>query len=202
MLIVGSILLIKHQHFMPKRLLTSDRQYCLEVIDLKIRAELDFLTLGRELEKIYRERKWESGWGSFEEYLVDMRMSLSTASKLRRIWSLFIEQHRVEPMRLAAVGGWSVVAEVLPRIRESKDVERYVCILENHPTKTDLRRTLHEESSGVDMQKCRHANVYYLRICEDCNLKERVYLEGDLLDGKKVAVCNTEVDNSCLHTHQ
>lgn len=178
---------------MTRQLVTSDRKYCLEVIELKNQTECDFIILGRELSRIHREGKWRSGWGSYEEYLAEMKMAPSTASKLERIWTMIIEAGKIEPLRLAKAGGWSVVAQVLPQIKKTGEVERYVSMIEMYPTKTDLRRTLEEEASGKDMMRCRHENCYYLRICEDCNLRERVYPDTN---GQFLA----EVDNSSLHT--
>lgn len=169
---------------MPKKLLSNDRQYCLEVIELKQRTECDFIILGRELDRIKREEKWRAGWSSWEEYLVDMRLAPSSAYQIISIWKKLVEMGGIEPLRIAKAGGWTVVAKILPKVKEKDDAEKYISLVEAHPTRTALAQTLEEEERGSDMAKCRHEDVYYLRICRDCGLREQVFV-----DGQKVADC-------------
>jgi hypothetical protein len=140
--------------------------------------EVEFLEVGRRLTRISRERLWQAGgWDSWEEYCADLRMSPTSASKLARIYRLLIEEWRMSPAKLAEAGGWTVIAEFLPAVKDRRGAEHWLELACRMP-RIDLRRTIHEETAGTDMLRCPHENCYYLKICRDCGLRVVEYEEN------------------------
>lgn len=158
--------------------------FCTDTIELKERAEIEFLELGRRLCEISRGRLWRGGWDSWEEYLHELRMSQGTASKLMRIYQLLVERHGFSPANIASAGGWTVVAEVLPAMKEKHEAERWMD-LARRLSRTDLRRTFHEETKETNMLTCRHTDTYLLRICNECGLKMKVFEDELQADQEK-----------------
>lgn len=157
--------------------------FCLETIELKEKLELDFLELGRRLVEIYSRGLWEGMYSSYEEFLFDARVSRATDSKLRRIYCLMVREYRFSPAKIAKAGGWTMIAEVLPAIKNKESAEKWLD-LASRLERVDLRRTFKEEQTGVDMMTCRHVDSYVIRICRECGLRTQE-LEGKLLENEK-----------------
>lgn len=146
--------------------------YCVETLELKRNLEIGFLDLGRRLKDIAKGKLWAGKWDSWEEYLADLQISPASASKLVRIYSLLIEEHGFDPRQIAAAGGWTVVAEILPEIKDRREAEEWLH-LAGSLSRVDLRRTLTERRKGSNMLTCRHEHTFLLRICPDCGLRTR-----------------------------
>lgn len=151
---------------------TDRRKFCLDTIFVKQGAEMRFLEVGGRLLQIYLEKMWKVGWDSFEDYIHEMQMSRSTANKLMNIYRRFVIEFRIPHSKLAEAGGWSVLAEVLPVVKNKKDADDWIW-KSKELSKTDIRREIQEAKSGVMMAECKHKDTYTLVCCNDCGIRMR-----------------------------
>jgi hypothetical protein len=151
------------------------KEYCEETIRLKENIEMSFLELGERLMRIRDERLYENNWEAFEDFLMEVKISNGTASKLINIYQRFVLEYKIPLKKLASAGGWSVVAECLPLIK-SKDEALEWLEKAGFMTQTDIRREMKEAKTGIMMKDCDHDWEYIsFRTCSKCSLKERVY---------------------------
>jgi hypothetical protein len=145
-------------------------QYCKDALDFKTDIEWRFIGLGERLFRIKQERLFEAGWTSWEEFEMELKMSPATVSKLLRIYEIFVLKHNFTPKQIASAGGWSVVAELLPAIAPDAPRSRLKELLgiAEEQSRPDLRRTLLEAKTGIDMRKCTHKDYYVIKICRGC----------------------------------
>lgn len=152
---------------------TKNHRFCLETMDFKQRIEIDFLQLGERLYRIREGRIYEPFWSDFDEFLMEMKISDSTASRLIGIWHKFVFQFKIATSQIAKAGGWSVVAEIMPACEDKRLAVHWLAKAQNLSV-TDLRRELRESKSGIDMRDCDH-DFYLLRCCRKCHVKESVH---------------------------
>lgn len=148
--------------------------FCQDTIKLRQKLEIGFLELGGRLHEIKEKQLYLNSWECFEDYLVELKMSQPTASRLINIFKVFVLQYRFEHLQLAQVGGWSLLAEILPFATSKAEAEVWVskaALL----SQTDLRRELKEAKTGLSMADCKHKDCYQISICSDCGLRTRVY---------------------------
>lgn len=143
---------------------------CQDAIELKKDIEVDFWTLGKMLFEIKEGKLWVAGWDSWEEYCMEFKFANSdaTISKLTRLHSVLVLEHKIPPARLAEAGGWSSLAEVLPMIKDDTSTKKVNELLEiaiKQPRK-HLRTTIREMKRG---EPCKHKKkrLLLLDICED-----------------------------------
>lgn len=153
-------------------------RFCEETIKTKYALEASFLALAQRLKRIKEEMLYEDQWADFGAFLMELKMSETMANRLIQIYEVFVVQFKCAPARLGEAGGWSSLADILPVVKSKKDADLWLDKAINL-TRTDLRRELKEEKTGKPMASCKHRSVYYLRICEDCGLRERVYINDD-----------------------
>lgn len=124
-----------------------------------------------------REKKmYQNQWETFSEYVEEMRMSESSASKIISIYEKFVVQYQFEPQRIIEAGGWSQVAEILPMVKNKEDAEVW---LEKSSmlTRKDLRDEMTEAKTGKSQITCPHTETYTVKICKECNVRIKVYEE-------------------------
>lgn len=155
---------------------TKKHQFCNEALKLKQEIEVDYLALGAMLMKIQDERLWEAGWESWDEYTMELKMSQGAVSRIINIYKVFVLQYEVPEKTLALAGGWSVVAEYLPMVKEdTKKAEVANWFSDaSEMTRQDIRRTITEARKGIDMTKCKHTDYYILKICRNCGNRETI----------------------------
>lgn len=147
---------------------------CKSALLLKRDIEVSFLQLGELLYKIKTGNLFEAGWESWEEYEMEFRMPPSTISRLIRIYEVFRLRYSFPQAELADIG-WSGLAEILPVLppetprARAEELMGQVAV----QSRTDLRRTIKEAKTGIDMSKCKHKDTYTLRICRDCGERIR-----------------------------
>jgi hypothetical protein len=157
--------------------LTIKKEYCEETIRLKENIEVAFLDLGERLMRIRDERLYENNWDAFEDFLMEVKISSGTASKLINIYQRFVLEYKISTKKIALAGGWSIVAECLPLVK-TKDEALEWLEKAGFMTQTDIRREMKEAKTGIMMKDCEHDWTYIkFRTCEKCSLKERVYEE-------------------------
>lgn len=147
----------------------KQHEFCLEALDLKKNIECDFIELGMLLSKIKEFRYYEAGWSSWEEYVMELKMSEASISRLVRIYEVFILRFKFAPAQLAPIG-WANVAELLPQIKETtprNDVQGWLGEMVNLP-RQDVRRAIIERKTGISMADCKHKDTYTIKICRGC----------------------------------
>lgn len=149
----------------------ANNDYCKDTMKLKTSIEVSFLELGKRLRVIRDERKFEPEWEAFDDYLMEMRITKGTASKLINIYERFVLEYKIPVPRLAAVG-WSPLSEILPVVRTKKDAEHWIHVASENPLR-ELRDEIREKKTGVEQSKCEHKGGWItIRICKVCKLKE------------------------------
>jgi hypothetical protein len=159
------------------KIIKGRTSFCTETIELKLKLETDFLELGRRLIEIKMKRLYEGGWDSWSDFLDDMKIDDGVASKLMKIYGVFVNGCGFSPARIAKAGGWSRISEVLPLIKTYEDARRLFDMVTVMRNRTDIRRTVHEERTGTSMMTCQHRNTYTLIICRDCGVRLREFSE-------------------------
>lgn len=149
-------------------------RYCDETLEFKDKLEAGFLELGKRLANIRDNRLYEGKWDNFELYLMEFKnLSESTATKLINIYKKFVVEYGIKESDIVKAGGWSLLAETLPVVSNKKEAQHWV-----HSAgilnRTDLRRSIRETMTGVEMKDCKHQWVTF-RLCTCCGLRERVY---------------------------
>lgn len=148
----------------------ANNDYCKEALKLKNTIEYSFIELGKRLRIIRDERKFEPEWEAFDDYLIEMRLTKGTASKLINIYERFVLEYKFPVAQLAEVG-WSQLSEVLPVVKSKKDAEHWVHMAAQHPLR-ELRDEIKEKKTGIDQRTCKHSNSYTIRVCRDCGYRE------------------------------
>lgn len=146
--------------------------FCEETISKKHVLELGWLDLCKRLKEIRDGRLYEGRWDSFEDFLTDpaMGMDKGTASKMITIHEKLVVQYKVKPTIIANAGGWSKVAECLPVIKDKASAEDWLSKA-LHLSKSDLRKEIQEDKTGIKMVDCKHKDFYMVKICRKCGDK-------------------------------
>ena len=146
---------------------SKNYDYCKKAIALKGNIEVQFLGLGKMLHEIKEKRMYEAGWESWDEYEMEFKLAPSTLSKLMKVYQRFVVEFEIPPREIADVGGWTLVSDILPVVKSKQDAVKWLKVAENS-TRSDLKKTLKEAKTGVDMNNCSHKNTYTVEICRDC----------------------------------
>ena len=144
-------------------------------IALKNELEGGFLILAERLKKIRDERVWEGSYENFEDFLREIDISKSAASKLIGVFEKFVLMGGIKPEELA-VRGWTNLSIFLPLIHSKEDAQEIydkVSLL----NRTDAIRTYQEMKSGVEMAHCSHTNSYTIKVCRDCGIRLQEFPE-------------------------
>lgn len=150
--------------------------YCERTIAFKHFIEAQWIELAGQLKEIRDKSLYQGRWDSFEDFLADpsMAMDRSTASKMITIHEKFILEYKIPHSKIAQVGGWSKVAEILPAVTDKKSAVRW---LEDAASlsKSDLRKQVKEEENPNSLE-CKHKRHYQIvmQCCRDCGHKEVV----------------------------
>lgn len=148
--------------------------YCEKTIEVKNFLERQWIEFCSHLKEIRDKEMYKGRWDSFEDFLADpgMDMDKGTASRMITIHEKFILEYKVEPNKLAEVGGWSKVAELLPVITDKASAEEW---LKNASvlSKSDLRKEVQEKRTGKGAE-CKHTNTYTITMqcCRHCGDKQ------------------------------
>lgn len=153
-------------------------KYCKKALELKKEIEASFIKLGEYLYEIKNKNLFLPQWSSWEEYYMELKMSQNTVNKLIQIYETFILKYNLPPENVVSAGGWSVIAEILPVINSKKDAEEWLH-KSTELSRSDLRKELKEEVTGVQMASCKHRNTYTITVCRDCGIKMEDHKDHD-----------------------
>lgn len=148
----------------------ANYNYCLEVIEFKKNIEVAFLTLGERLKKIRDGILYQPSWTSFEEYLDEIKMHYSVASRLITVYENLVIRYGFKPELIANAGGWSNAYEIT-RIAKDKDDAHKWLTESAERTPKDTKELLREIKTGISQSDCKHRNTYTVEICKDCGIK-------------------------------
>lgn len=146
--------------------------FCEETITKKQALEVGWIDLCGRLKEIRDNGMWKGRWDSFEDFLHDPQMGLDkgTASKMITIHERFVIEYKMSPERIANAGGWSKVAEILPAVKDKKSAEEWLSNAASL-SKSDLRKEVKENQTGIKMSDCEHKDFYLVKICRKCGDK-------------------------------
>lgn len=149
--------------------------FCNATVGFEENIGLAYIELGRRLLLIRDERLYADQWDTFEEYVQEFRnISASTASKLITIYDVFVYQYKFTAKKLAAVRGWTLLAEIASIVTTREEAMDWVHKAATL-TRSHLRAEVTEAKTGKLQKDCKHKNVAYLMVCVDgCGFKERV----------------------------
>lgn len=143
--------------------------FCEHTIVFKHYIETQYLEFAAQLKNIRDDKLYAGRWESFEDFLADptMAMDKGTASKMISIHERFVLEYKIPTQKIAQVGGWSKVAEILPVIKDKKSAIKW---LEQAASlsQSDLRKEIKEEKTGIKMSECEHKDFYLVKICRKC----------------------------------
>ncbi len=148
-----------------------------QTIELKSNVERGFLEIGARLSAIKEKELWKGQWEDFDHFCRDgMKLAEKTANKMMLIFRKFIEEYQIEPDRIAAAGGWTVIDTITSVVHDKESAVKWLQIAESMP-REDVRKLVREANKPVDSIECKHKNVrrVILQICEDCGDKQEVY---------------------------
>jgi len=150
----------------------NNQKYIAETIELKHKIEGAFIDMGQRLKKIRDERLYEGSYDSFPEFLKEMDISESTASRIISVFSFYIEKHGIKREKLAQAG-WGNLYTLMKLTDDKTTKKKVVEIVEKGVL---LRREdIAEEVRDYKHPECRHEwRELHLRICEKCNKREQI----------------------------
>ena len=118
-------------------------EYCAETIALKKTIESGFIVLSERLTRIKEERMWEGQWSSFSEYLAEMNITDSTATKLITVHKMYVQEYNLDDTLLMQAG-WSNLYEIRHMVggkkkEEVEDFVKQVSLLKRDDTRQMIR---------------------------------------------------------------
>lgn len=147
--------------------------YCKETLTFKVKLEEGYLVLAERLKKIRDERLFAQGWEYFGDFLEEMHMSETTASKMINIYEKFVLEWKFSSEDLLQAGGWSSIAETLPIVKTREDAEDAL-LQAGTLTRGDLRKYVTEKKTGKPMDLCLHEDSYNINICRSCGERRAI----------------------------
>jgi hypothetical protein len=144
------------------------RTYIEETLKLKHNIETAFLALGERLYRIQEGCLWRGAYNSYEEFLVDLDISPSQASRLKSIYEVLILQHSFKPSKIAHIGQRRLYA-VLPMCT-SKSSSAAILEATEGLTSKDVELMVRSEKVG----KHQHEWITYT-MCAVCRETRRVH---------------------------
>jgi len=145
--------------------------YCTQTIALKKTIESGFIVLGERLCKIKEEELWNSQWSSFAEYLAEMNINESTASKMISVHQTYVVKYQLDE-KVLIEAGWDKLYQSRELLNKAKTKQDVLDIVNKITTlKRDDARALIREHRNPD---CPHNDTYevHLRCCKTCGNRE------------------------------
>lgn len=147
--------------------------FCEETIKLKESIEKDYISLCARLYKIREERLYEGQYSDWQVFLEELKITPSVASRLCKIWEVFIVNFDIDKKELQEAGGWTIAAEILKVATTKKTAEELLSLAKLY-TRAHLRQHIQKLLKGAP-EDCKHKNTITIKVCEDCGYKFREY---------------------------
>lgn len=145
--------------------------YCQETIKLREQIEVAFIAIGERLKHIRDKHWYEGSWETFEDYLKEMKMHSSVASRLIKVYEKFILEYEISPHRVALAGGWSNAYEIIGKANSKEEAEEWLEKFEYASNQKDVGSVKKELRSGIKRDECSHSETYTIKICRQCGEK-------------------------------
>jgi len=149
----------------------TPRGFLKETIALRGQIEGAFLSLAERLYKIREERLWEGEYDDFDTFLLELKISKATASKLCTVHETFVVKHKIAVKKLFPIG-WSslyAIAGHADTKEKAEDLVDRAGLL----TRQDLEISLRNENGRQDA--CDHKNSRTVMVCNDCSFRRQIY---------------------------
>lgn len=163
---------------MDNKLAKQNYDFCEETIKLKSTLEQNFIELAGRLKKIQDEKMYEPNYSSFSDFLADMNIQGSVATRLIQIYELFVIQFKFPLKRLVEAGGWSKLAEIKPVCNTKEEAEEWMNVALTNP-KQAVRDMVQLKLSGRKSFPNTCDDFYIIKICRDSKAK---YVLADTRD--------------------
>lgn len=143
--------------------------YCKKTLEIKQNIERGFLVLGERLHKIKEESLWQGGWTNWEEFLMDLKVSPSNASKFMSIYRKYVLEYKIDQKVLAAAS-WSNLYEAIPLCTTKEKAEDLIQSMAVWKP-GDLKEHIRESLKG----DCKHDFFeLHMRQCRNCGKREQI----------------------------
>lgn len=166
---------------MDQRLAKNNYDYCKDTLLLKHDIERNYVELAGRLCTIEDGKMYEPNYESFNEFLEDVNITPSVASRMKTIWRRFVVEYKIKLTKIAEAGGWDKVYSVIKVTTNKGEAEEWLERLsgDNKLRRSDLRKELKERETGIEMSKCRHRHTETITFhkCLDCHDTWRDYVD-------------------------
>jgi len=143
--------------------------YLKETLALKGELERNFILLSERLYLIYTERVWQDeGYGSFDEFLMELKMNRQTASKLITVYRTYVIKHGIALAQLFKARSWESLYDARSLAIDNK---KAIEVVESSSvlSRNDMRNMVNGEPN------CPGHEWYSVKICKNCNIREKIY---------------------------
>lgn len=148
----------------------TNYNFCLEVVELKKNIEVAYLLLGEKLGAIRDRQLYSPNWESFEDYLDEIKINVSVASRLITVYNKFVVEYGLDTRLIAGAGGWSNAYEI-SRLASGKEEAQRMLEESSLMTPKDVKIRLREQKTGIMQDSCDHADTYTITVCRKCGIK-------------------------------
>lgn len=143
-------------------------KYVRDTLKLRDTIEGAFIALGERFYKISEQSLWHGVYESYAEFLTDMRVSESTASKLMQVYKVYIVEYKIAPAKLAKIG-YSNLYMAIPLI--AKQGVEVAIEKAGSLRREDIEDEVREEESECKTHDWEKVTI---RVCMTCGKKERL----------------------------
>ncbi len=127
------------------------------------------------LMKVRDEMLFLTTHSSFVEFLWELKMTESTASKLIGIYKRFVVELGIAESHLLEAGAWTSLYKIKDLAKDKQSADFWIMQAEVLSPK-DLDIEIKEAKTGVPQATCNHPDGFIeFRWCKNCNLKTRIY---------------------------
>ncbi len=162
---------------MKKEVAEKNFKFVQDTINFVKSIELNFLVLAERLHKIQTEEMYLPNYDTFTDFLKEININNSVASRLIKIHTTFVENYGIKHQELLEVGGWSKIAEILPVATTKKKAELWLTYASVNPQSV-LRQMIKEKI--LKKKPTLTCNDFYIiKICRDSGSK---YVLADTRD--------------------
>jgi hypothetical protein len=159
----------------PPTTIQSNTELLSETIQLKKNLEKNFFELGARLQKIRDEQLYRGVYYSFKDFLDEMKLTESFASRLITVHKRFIGEFQMNPDDLASIG-WSSLYQIAKHTKDREEATELVGMA-NLVRREDLEDELRERRSGCQNHQFTE-EVLILKKCKNCGKMIREYGEA------------------------
>lgn len=163
---------------MDQKLAKNNFEFCQATIALKSNLEQNFIELAGRLKKIQDERMYEPNFDTFTDFLKEINIQGSVATRLIQIYDLFILQFKFPVKQLVEAGGWTKLSEIRAVCKTKKDAVKWMKVALTNP-KQAVREMVELELSGEKELPNTCNDYYIIKICRDSKAK---YVLADTRD--------------------